>query len=185
MVVKHNLLTIMSEQDFEQLEATIPNEELELENNLEDVEDIELAKEEAEKAKQFARQALARAKKAEAELKELKKNEKPAEAPQTTNSNPLTPDEIDARVLRLQGMDTDVLEALKKVAKINGTSLIEAQTDSVFVAMKSKIEAEKVSEQAKLGASKGSGTQRKQKTFNTQGLTDAEHKELWKQAQGK
>lgn len=183
MVVKHNLLKIMSEQDLEQLEATISNEELELENNLDDVEDVELAKEEAEKAKQFARQALARAKKAEAELKELKKT--PAEVPQTTNNNPLTPDEIDARVLRLQGMDTDVLEALKKVAKINGTSLIEAQTDSVFVAMKSKIEAEKVSEQAKLGASKGSGTQRKQKTFNTPNLTDAEHKEMWRQAQGK
>ena len=134
-------------------------------------------------SKEQYNQVFARAKKAEAELKELKKT--PAEAPQTTNNNPLTPDEIDARVLRLQGMDTDVLEALKKVAKINGTSLIEAQTDSVFVAMKSKIEAEKVSEQAKLGASKGSGTQRKQKTFNTQGLTDAEHKDMWRQAQGK
>ncbi len=175
----------MSEQDLEQLEATISNEELELENDLEDVEDIEQVKEETEKAKQFARQALARAKKAEAELKELRKSDKPVEAPQTTNNNPLTPDDIDARVLRLQGMPDDVVEALKKVAKINGTTLMEAQTDKVFMTMKAQMEADKTAEQAKLGASKGSGTSRKTKTFNSSGLSDAEHKEMWRQEQGR
>lgn len=178
----------MSDKDNEQLEATTPDEELELEDNLDDTEDVEALKEKLEKANTFARQSLARAKKAEAALKDKPvqaNSETVAKPTQVNNSNTLTPDDIDARVLRLQGMPEPILEALKKVAKINGQTLMEAQSDEVFVAMKAKIEEQDKSEKAKLGASRGTGSVKKAKTFNTSGLSDAEHKEMWLQAQGR
>lgn len=186
----------MSDKDTEHLEATIPNEEPEIEQEQDDAEDVEAFKAQlAEKEEQliekdaFARQAIARAKKAE-EVAKSKGFEKDKDGnwvlpTQLKNTNSLTPDEIDARVLRLQGMPEQVLEALKKVAKINGQTLIDAQNDEVFLAMKAKIEETEKSEKAKLGASRGTGSVKKAKTFNTPGLTDAEHKELWRQAQGR
>lgn len=182
MVVKHNLLNKMSDKDLEPLEAIIPEEELDLEDNQADDEDIEVVKANAEKATQFAKTALARAKKAEAELKEFKT----AKAPQLNNDNkPLTTDEIDERVLRLQGMSEAKLEALKKVAKVAGKTLMEAQSDEVYKAMESRIDEADKSEKAKLGASRNSGSAKKAKSFNTPGLSDEDHKSLWRESQGR
>lgn len=168
----------MSEKDASQQEDTNLDEELELDTELEDTEDVETLKENLSKERIAKAQILARAKKAEAALKA----KKPAEATQTTtNENALTADDIDIRVLKLQGMSDDVLEMLKKVAKVNGQTLIDAQKDGLFISMKEKYDAEKKSEKASLGASHGSGSARKGKDFKTAGLSDEDHKEMWKQ----
>ena len=74
---------------------------------------------------------------------------------------------------------------MKKLAKVNDTSIIEAQSDELFATFQAKRKEKEKSEQAKLGASRGSGTKSKEKTFNSPGLTDAEHKQLWREAQGR
>lgn len=179
----------MSEQDLEQLDATNPNEELELEPELDDTEDVEALKEQLEREREARRQLTARAKKTEAELRNLRDSQpKETKTPESTQltktNNALTEDEIDARVLRLQGMSEELLNKLKSVAKATGKSMIEAQSDEVFVIMKEKMEAEAKSEKAKLGASKGSGSVKKGKDLSTPGLTDAEHKALWREKMG-
>jgi len=173
----------MSEIDEQVLAATNANEELELEMELDNTDDVDTLKEEIEKKNNFARQALARAKKAEAELKALKSTEKAPEN-QTINNQTLSPDDIDARVLRLQGMSEETLTVLKKVAQATGKSIIDAQQDEIFIALKEKAEREIRESNAKLGTSKGSGAVKKEKTFNTPGLSDADHRAMWKEAQG-
>lgn len=174
----------MSEIDNEVLETTISNEELELDTELEDTEDVEALKEQAAKKDAFARQALARAKKAEAELKTLK-GSKLAEATQLNNQNNLTAEDVEVRILKAQGIPQEEIDYLKKLAKVNDTSIIEAQSDELFKSFQTKRKEQEKSEQAKLGASRGSGGVKKEKTFNSQGLSEEEHKALWKQAQGR
>lgn len=118
-------------------------------------------------------QALARAHKAEAELKKFK-----AQPKQTINSNP---EEIEATVLRAQGMSDDLLKELKVIAQVRGKSLIETQSDPLFAAIKEQKQKDEASKKASLPASKGSIQVRKEKTFSTPGLSDKEFKEMWKQ----
>lgn len=174
----------MSIQDEPVVEATISDEELELELDLDDTEDVEALKAKIAEKDTFARQAVARAKKAEADLKALKASGTTAPATQTaliTNNNALTADEIDKRVLKAGGMSDEVLEHLTKVAQVTGKSLFDAQNDDLFVAMKTRHEDALKAEKAKLGVSRGSGSAKKEKTLNTPGLSDAEHKDLWRQ----
>lgn len=174
----------MSETDTEVLEATISNEELELDNELEDTEDVEALKEQVATKDAFARQALARAKKAEAELKTLK-GTKLAPATQLNNTNNLTAEDVEIRILKAQGIPQEEIDYLKKLAKVNDSSIIEAQSDELFTSFQTKRKEQEKSEQAKLGASRGSGGVRKEKTFNSAGLSAEEHRALWKSAQGK
>lgn len=115
----------------------------------------------------------ARAKKAEALIIKNKKApvaEKPTEQ--------ATPSNVEEIVLQANGMSDELLTQLKKVAAINGTSLIKAQNDPIFVAVKEKFERETKQESASLGASKGAGSVKAQKTFATPGLSAEEHKKL-------
>lgn len=115
----------------------------------------------------------ARAKKAEALIIKNKKApvaEKPTEQ--------ATPSNVEEIVLQANGMSDELLTQLKKVAAINGTSLIKAQNDPIFVAVKEKFEREIKQESASLGASKGAGSVKAQKTFATPGLSAEEHKKL-------
>lgn len=68
-------------QDAEQLEAIIPDEELELDLSLDDTEDVEALKAQIEKDARIKRQLLARAKKAEFEKKEEAKPQKTLSKP--------------------------------------------------------------------------------------------------------
>lgn len=111
-----------------------------------------------------------RAKKAEAELKTLKS--KPAEAKVSPQLD------VEETVLLAQGMPEDLLKQLRKVAKVNDTSLIKAQTDPIFVAVKEKYEKELKQKDASLGASRGSAAAKPKKDFSTPGLTREEHKAL-------
>lgn len=115
----------------------------------------------------------ARAKKAEALIIKNKKApvaEKPTEQ--------ATPSNVEEIVLQANGMSDELLVQLKKVAAINGTSLIKAQNDPIFVAVKEKFEREAKQENASLGASKGAGSVKAQKTFATPGLSAEEHKKM-------
>jgi len=173
----------MSEQDNQVLEATNSNDNQEVELNLEEVQegteaqDYELLNAELEKAKEIKKAYEIRAKKAEAELKTLK-----SEAPQINNNQTLTVEAVETKILKAQGMSDDDIARLKKIASINGTGIIEAQSDDLFTGWKEKKESEEKANKAKLGASRGSGSVKKSKDFTTPGLSDEERKELWRQS---
>lgn len=153
--------------------ATNPDEVIDTTVDVEETEDIEALKVKLAEAEEAKRQITARAKAAEAKLKE-----KPAPQPIT---NALSKDDTELLILASQGLnDPELIGELKALAKIRGKSLIETQTDPIFIAMKAAREETAKVEKAKLGASKGSGGIRRGKDLNTPGLSDAEHRELWK-----
>lgn len=160
----------MEETPEVQPEAIISDEQLELELNPESAEDIEAVKASAVKATTFAKQALARAHKAEEELKELKK-------PKLESVVPSQPD-VEETVLLANGMPEELLEELKAVAGVRKVSLIKAQKDPIFVAVKEKFEKEQKQKDASLGASRGSGATKPKKDFSTPGLTREEHRAM-------
>lgn len=127
----------------------------------------------------------ARAKKAEALLIQRKKQEKkqikPAPKLQT---NTLTEEAVEIKILKSQGKTEDEITQLRKIAKVNETSIFDALSDPYFVAWKEAHEKEAKANKAKLPSSKGSSSVRQSKDFTTRDLTDEEHKELWKQRQG-
>ena len=114
-----------------------------------------------------------RAKKAEAELKALRPKvvAKPVSPASPTAS-------VEETVLLAQGMPEELMNQLKKVAQVTGQSLIKAQTDSIYVAVKEKFEKEQKSKDASLGASRSSGNVKARKTLNTPGLSREEHKKM-------
>lgn len=166
--------------------ATIPEEEVDLELTTDDEEEVvTLTKEEHAELLKKAEQVqnvVARAKKAEAEIKALKG--KSAEAPQL-NNNALSADDVDVKILQSQGMSEDLINELKALAKVRGTSILATQLDPIFLAIKEKKDAEDKNAKASLGASKGSGQIKKSKDFKTSGLSEQEHKELWLKANGR
>lgn len=123
----------------------------------------------------------AEAKKLQAILDRKTRQSEKQKAPLTTNK----PTDVEETVLRAQGMSTEELAMLKKVATVNGTSLIDARKDELFTTWKEKEEREQAAQKARLGASKGAGSKSQPVTLNTPGLTPEQHKELWKQRQGK
>jgi len=162
----------------EQLEAIVPDEELELEENLDDTEDVEALKADLAKAREAQRQLTARAKRAEDALKA--KASQPEPKKQTKPTQPASPQNVEETVLLANGMPEDLLEELKAVASVRNIGLIKAQNDPIFVAVKEKFEKDKKAEAASMGASRGSGTVKPKKTFNTPGLTEEEHREMVK-----
>ena len=174
----------MSEQDNEVLETINSSEEQELELNLEDdTEDVEALKAEMAKKDEILRAYSIRAKKAEAELKALKTPEV-AEATHSNSTNTLTEEAVEVKILKAQGMSEELITQLKKIARVNETSVIDAQSDPYFQAYKKQLEEDKEKAKASLGASKGSSSVRKSKDFSSQGLSDEEHKQLWRDRMG-
>lgn len=170
--------------DITPQEGTNPELEVEVEETTtevgteetpDDTEDVETLKEKLAKAEQAKRELTVRAKKAEDALKGAPK-------PTQTISTPSN-EQIETTVLKAQGMDIDSINYLAKLAKVNGTGLIEAQNDELFLNYKAKKEADVKAQKAKLGASKGSGTIKKEKDLTTPGLTEEERKEIWKSRQ--
>lgn len=98
---------------------------------------------------------------------------------QTLQENYLTREE---GILIAKGMDEENLSQLKAIAKGKNISLLEAEKDPLFVSYFEKVQKEKKSEQAKLGASKGS-TYKETKPAFTPGLTREEHEKLWRETQ--
>lgn len=125
-----------------------------------------------------------RTKAAEAELKALKQAKKPLVQSKTvsTQATVLSVD-VDERIILSQGMAPDLLKSLKDVSKVRELSLIDAQKDPIFLAIKETYDKEQKQKDASLGASKGSNQTRAKKTFNTPGLTKEAHKQMWKDSQ--
>lgn len=173
----------MSQEDTELLDTTnLDENELDnIEDN--DTEDVDALKEQLEAERQARLQLTARAKKAEAELKEAKKS---SQKPTQNSNNSLTPEDIRIEVLKSQGTPQDEIDELKAIAQLKGITVLEARDTSYFKAYKSEKEERERSEKAKLGVSSRSGQQKSsQKTLNTSGLSEKDHKELWLQNQGR
>lgn len=124
--------------------------------------------------------ALAKAQAEAAKYRRLFEKTQKAKTEQTKPQ--ATPANVEEVVLLANGMDESLMEQLKKVAAVNGTSLLKAQNDPIFVAVKEKFEREKKSSSASLGASRGSGAAKVQKGLNTPGLSREEHMRLAKEA---
>ena len=168
--------------------TTNETQEQELELTLEDTTEEEtveslkakLAEKDAqlEKEAEARRQLTARAKTAEA------KAVKPIEKPQQIN-NGIDLATMEKTILKSQGMSDDLLNELVALSKVRGKSLLDTQSDPIFIALKDAKDAEAKKAKANLGASKGSGTVKTTKGFDTPGLSVEEHKEMWKQSQGR
>jgi hypothetical protein len=101
--------------------------------------------------------------------------------PQTKTSPTV---DVDERILKANGMSDELLTQLRKIASLNGTSLIDAQNDPIFVAVKEKAEKVKKQKEASLPASRGSGGVSSKKDLNTPGLSREEHQALVKERMG-
>ncbi len=160
------------------VEATNSNEEVVVEETKDTTEEetVETPAEKTYSEKEF-KQVLARAKKAEEALKKI--------PPANNFTNSPSDELIEEKVLLSQGMDAELLKELKAIAKVRGKGLIESQNDPIFVALKKSKEDDEKAKKSKLGASKGSGTVKKEKTINSPGLTEEEHKALWRESMGR
>jgi len=155
-------LDLELEQQDEEVDSI---EEIEVDES-EDSKDMELAKAKAEAAKY--RRLLEKAQKPKVEAKY------PQSAPQDTSSSV----SIEETVLLANGFDEELIDDLKAIAKVRNTSLIKAQKDPIFVAIKEKFEKDKKQSDASMPASRGSGSLKPKKDFKTQGLTRNEHKAM-------
>lgn len=93
--------------------------------------------------------------------------------------------DIEAKILKSQGIDDDMIEEMKTLATLRGKSLLEMKSDPIIVAMNQEKERQEKERQARLGASKGSGTVKQEVTTQTPGLSEDEHKRLWKELNNK
>jgi hypothetical protein len=141
----------------------------------EQVDTVEVVEEEASDSIETEEDALAKAQAEAAKYRRLFEKTQKAKAPEQT---PATPSNVEEVVLLANGMDETLMEQLKKVAAINNTSLIKAQNDPIFVAVKEKFEREKKSSNASLGASRGSGQAKVRKDVSSPGLSREEHMKL-------
>ncbi len=133
------------------------------------------------KAEQEARRHLtARAKKAEDALKKAPKPVSQESKPEKKESPEISRDEV---VLLAKGFEEKDIEYLQLIATGKNISLKDAQKDELFMAYKEKMEQEKKSAKAKLGASKGSGVSQP-KDVVTPNMSAADHKALWAKVQG-
>lgn len=158
---------VATDTNVEGEEATESNEDSEQ-------EDTVALKEKAEKAEQFAKQAIARAKKAEEELKALKANP-------PINSDPQLSDELK---LIARGLSDEEIEQAKIIAKGKGINLPEAIKEPLFLSFQSNLKEKKRKEDAKLGASKGSG-ESQEETLVKPDMTREEHQKVFNELMGK
>lgn len=116
---------------------------------------------------------FARAKKAEELLKQTKAQDS---QPKKVNINNKEKDYLtrEEAILIAKGLDESALDNLKVIAKGKGISLLEAQKDPMFEAFNAKLEEANKQKKAQLGASKGSGLQRPEKSVAE--MTPEEHK---------
>jgi hypothetical protein len=86
-------------------------------------------------------------------------------------------------ILYSKGFEEDEVEYAQKVATLQGVKLTEAVKDPLFTTWKSNKDADQKKQAAQLGTSKGARTTIK-KSFDTPGLSDEDHKALFKEAIG-
>lgn len=131
----------------------------------------------------------AKASKAEAEAAKYRrlfeKTQKPNVEKQkvTSQASPLN---VEEAVLLAQGMPEDLITSLKKVAQVEGiNSLIKAQTNPIFVAVKEKFEKDQKQKQSSMPASRGAGQVKAKKDIGSPGLSREEHKSMLEEMLGR
>ena len=156
-------------------DAVVTNTEVEeaTNSNEDSIEETVDLSDELEKERQAKSQILARAKKAEAELKELK-------AKSSLNNDPQLSDELK---LIARGLSDEEIEQAKIIAKGKGIALPEAIKEPLFLTFQSDLKDKKRKEDAKLGASKGSG-ESKDESGITSNMTRDEHMKAFKKVMG-
>jgi len=154
--------------DTEDEEATSSNKDSEEET-------VDLA-DELEKAREANRDINARAKRAEDELKQLRKS-----TPPSINNDPQLLEELK---LIARGLSDEEIEQAKVVAKGKGIALTEAVKEPLFLTYQSDLKEKKRKEDAKLGASKGSGESQDQSEIKSE-MTREEHMKAFKKVMGK
>jgi len=154
--------------DTEDEEATSSNEDSEEET-------VDLA-DELEKAREANRDINARAKRAEDELKQLRKS-----TPPSINNDPQLSEELK---LIARGLSDEEIEHAKVIAKGRGIALTEAIKDSLFLTYQSDLNEKKERENAKLGASKGSGESKNSSDIRS-GMSRDEHEKAFNKLMSK
>lgn len=144
-------------------------------SNQEDTVDLA---EELEKQRKANSQIVARAKRAEEELKKFKSQ---SVQPPITN-NPELPDELK---LIARGLTDEEIDKAKVIAKGMGIALQEAIKDPMFVIFQNDLKEKQKKENAKLGASKGSGQTEEKVSGVQSGSTREEHIKAFKEVMGK
>lgn len=142
----------------------------------ETTEEVVTEPDETEKLKQSNARLYARLKKAEEALKA--KEEQPKVSSQVPSQS-ISREEV---ILIAKGYNEQELEVAQGIAKGFGIPLTKAVEHEMFVTYKEKKDKETKSEKAKLGASNSSGSRRDDKV--KPGMSDEDHKELWKKAVG-
>jgi hypothetical protein len=111
---------------------------------------------------------------------------KPGNTEVKAEAKPQSPQaSVEETVLRANGMPEELLKTLKKVAAVNGTGLLDAQKDDLFVAAKSKFDREEREKKSSVGASRGSGRSVQKPGLSTPGLSKEDHEALWREAVGR
>lgn len=111
---------------------------------------------------------------------------KPADSQTNPLPTPATEQVTAEDLLRTtKGYSDETLAELRAIAKGKGINLFQAQEDPLFTAYLEKQQAEDKSAKAKLGASNSSGKSAPKRGFNTPGLSDTEHKDMWKEKMGR
>lgn len=114
----------------------------------------------------------------QAEWNELHGRATRAEAALKKPSSPATPFNVEETVLLANGMPEELVAELKVVAQVRKVSLIKAQSDPIFVAVREKFEKDQTKEAAALPASRGAGAVKPKKDFNTPGLSREDHRAM-------
>lgn len=164
--------------DYDALNIDQENEELETEVALEQeqTEESELDNEELIKLRSENKK-----------LTEIIKRRKEREAQNATSSDTEQPINQTSGLTREEaifiasGYTEDDLNYLNVVAKGTGLPIKEAKEHPLFETYLQKVEADKKAKRAKLGASKGSSTQ---KPVELAGMTPEEHKKYWASRMG-
>lgn len=165
MAYMENEETVELETTNEPVEETVETPEVtETVEETQETPTIDVAK-----IQETNKKLYARLKAVEAELK-LAKQDKPATSPLN----------VEETVLLANGMPEELLKELKALSAVRKSSLIKAQTDPIFVAIKEKFEKEQRQKEASVGASRGSGAVKPKKDFKTSGLTREEHMRMVK-----
>lgn len=155
-------------QDEEEVTVDTPDE----------IQEEEVAVEETE-----AEETEAKLAKAEAEANKYRRLYEKATKPKTEKkeaSEQATPLSVEEAVLMAQGVPEELISELKLRAPKYSGSLIKAQNDPYFVAVKEQFEKDQKKAEASMPASRGSGSVKPKRDLNTPGLTREEHMTLAK-----
>lgn len=160
--------------EVQDVAADINAEEVVQPNEPEEVKEETIAPE-VEELRKAKAQLTARAKKAEEELKKLKVETQKTNDPQLS----------DELKLIARGLSDEEIEQAKVVAKGKGVPLLEAIKDPLFTIYQGDLKDKKRKEDAKLGASKGSGETQEEITGTESGSTREEHEKAFNKLMGK